>query len=224
MAIRVTCPGCHKRFNVSDKFAGQKGPCPSCQREIEIPKPDEEVVVHTPEEFGPKGTQGKAVLKPIFRQETKITPIGLTIVIGSVVLVAVIAVILRSEEGDAPLPILALGALALAPPLVVGGYSFLRDDEFEPFSGKELWARAAICGVVYAGLWAVFAFVVKGYMLEGIELELFHLVVIVPIMIGVGAFACTLAMEFEFTNGLVHYGLYLLITVVLRLIMNLPAF
>ena len=30
MAITVTCPGCHKKFVVSEKFAGKSGPCKYC--------------------------------------------------------------------------------------------------------------------------------------------------------------------------------------------------
>ncbi|MEC8508925.1 MAG: MJ0042-type zinc finger domain-containing protein, partial [Planctomycetota bacterium] len=35
MSIRVTCPGCHARFNVSDQFAGKSGPCPKCKKTIQ---------------------------------------------------------------------------------------------------------------------------------------------------------------------------------------------
>ena len=34
MAIDVTCPSCHTRFQVSDKFAGKSGPCPKCKNTI----------------------------------------------------------------------------------------------------------------------------------------------------------------------------------------------
>ena len=68
MPIKVICPGCTKRFTVSEKFAGQKGPCPHCKAEIKIPEvAEEEVVIHAPENFGPKDAGGRAVLKPIER-------------------------------------------------------------------------------------------------------------------------------------------------------------
>src|SRR6185436_17408582 len=87
MPISVVCPGCKKRFSVSEKFAGQKGPCPSCKAVIQIPDKAEEVVIHAPEEAGPKDSKGKTVLKPILREETRFDP---KIAIG--IAVAVIAV------------------------------------------------------------------------------------------------------------------------------------
>ena len=85
MPISVVCTGCKKRFSVSEKFAGQKGPCPSCKAIIQIPAKAEEVVIHAPEEAGPKDSQGKAVLKPILREETRFNPkiaaaVGVTII------------------------------------------------------------------------------------------------------------------------------------------------
>ena len=47
MAIRVICPGCITSFEVDDRFAGQKGPCPKCGHTIEIPK--EKLIVHEPD-------------------------------------------------------------------------------------------------------------------------------------------------------------------------------
>ena len=70
MPIQVTCPGCHARFKVSDKFAGQTGPCPKCKKPITIPKKEDEVVIHAPEAYGPKGVDGTATLKPIERKES----------------------------------------------------------------------------------------------------------------------------------------------------------
>ena len=43
MAITIVCPGCHKRFSVSDNFAGQSGPCPKCKTVIKIPEKSTEV-------------------------------------------------------------------------------------------------------------------------------------------------------------------------------------
>ena len=40
--------------------------------------------------------------------------------------------------------VLGIGAVLLAPPLVLAGYSFLRDDELEPYSGRALWIRAGV--------------------------------------------------------------------------------
>jgi hypothetical protein len=74
MAITIVCPGCHGRFSVSDKFGGKQGPCPKCKTVITIPKAGEEVKIHAPEDYGgAKSTTGKLVLKPIAREQTKLS-------------------------------------------------------------------------------------------------------------------------------------------------------
>ena len=55
MSILVICPGCKKQFQVSEKHAGKSGPCPQCKAIIKVPKQEEQVVVHTPEQFGSGG-------------------------------------------------------------------------------------------------------------------------------------------------------------------------
>ena len=80
MPIRVTCRGCHTRFNVSERFAGKEGPCPKCKAIIRIPAASEEVVIHGPAAEVTKDSRGTAITKPIFRQEAEITPLTWTIV------------------------------------------------------------------------------------------------------------------------------------------------
>src|SRR5437773_10569668 len=84
MAIVVVCPTCHARFQVSEKFAGQKGPCPKCKNPINIPKLEDEVKIHAPEEFGAGGkdAKGRPVLKPIERVEAKVNPVVTVIVLA----------------------------------------------------------------------------------------------------------------------------------------------
>ncbi len=223
MAIPVICPGCKKSFNVSDKFAGKQGPCPQCKTIIKVPEKGEEVVLHAPEGFGPKDTKGRAVLKPIARKETKVSPLLTAIILVASVVVLAVAWMFRSPTGDVPVLLLVVGALALAPPLAWAGYTFLRDDELEPFRGKELWLRVVICSAVYASLWGLIA-LIAGYVLGGDQLEVIHMVFIAPVMIGIGAFAAFASLDFEFGVAAIHCSLYLLVTVVLRLILGLSAF
>ena len=61
MPISVVCPSCKARFNVSEKFAGQKGPCPKCKQPIVIPAVQEEVKVHVPEQFQSGGKDSKGL-------------------------------------------------------------------------------------------------------------------------------------------------------------------
>jgi hypothetical protein len=224
MAIQVTCPGCHKRFQVSDKFAGKQGPCPNCKTVLTVPKKGEEAVIHAPQEFGPKGKTGQAVLKPIARTDRQFSPIVAVVVAGVTLMLFVLAWLVgRSFQGDPPLIILAAGALVLAPPIAYAGYSVLRDEELEPYRGRALWIRVAIVGVVYAATWAIASLWIRGYVLDlsGDELEAFHLGMIIPGMIGVGAFASFAALDLEAASAGMHYSFYLIVTVLLRLIMGM---
>jgi hypothetical protein len=225
MAISVVCPGCKKRFSVSEKFAGKQGPCPKCKTVIRIPETtQEEVKIHAPENFGPKDSTGRQVLMPIFREETKLGPVAIVAIVGGVLLVAIIALVLRFQfHGEnVPPALLALGALALGPPLVLGGYSFLRDDELQPHRGASLWIRVAVCSLLYAGLWAAYA--IAKNLLGMDTVEVYQMAFIIPLMIGVGGVIGLGSLDLDFLNGAMHYGLYLGVTVLLRLIVQLPPF
>jgi hypothetical protein len=113
----------------------------------------------------------------------------------------------------------ALGALALAPPLVLGGYTFLRNSELEPYRGKELALRVAICALVYAFLWGVYAWL--RHFLG--PFETMHLVYVAPPIILAGGFAAFASLELEYLSGVIHYGLYLIVTVLLRVVAGMPA-
>ncbi len=222
MPINVTCPGCHKRFTVSDKFAGQKGPCPNCKATIQIPDKSSEVVVHAPESFGPKDSSGRAVLKPIFRQETRFSPIAAIAIGAAVLTLLVVAVMLRSYEGNVPTWLLGLGAVLLGPPLAYGGYTFLRDDELEPYRGTELLVRSLVCGLIYAGAWGLYwAGIV--FLNDGESLEIFQMVFAAVPLLAIGAGGAFVSFDFDFGTGLIHFSLYLVVTVLLRLLMGLPA-
>lgn len=223
MPIPVVCPGCQKRFNVSDKFAGKKGPCPHCKTVIQVPEKIEEVVIHAPEGFGPKDAAGRAVLKQIARKETKVSPLLTAVILVAILIVLAVAWMFRSPKGDVPMLLLVVGAVALAPPLAWAGYTFLRDDELEPYSGKELGLRVLACSAVYALLWGLVA-LVTGYVLGGDRVEVIHMVFIAPVMIGIGSFGAYVSLDLEFGTAAVHCSLYLLVTVTLRLILGLDAF
>jgi hypothetical protein len=224
MPIVVTCPGCHKRFQVSDKFAGKTGPCPKCKTQIRIPTKEEEVVVHAPEEFGPKTTEGRAVLKPIERTEVKLSPVIIVAICAGVLATLLVAFVLglAFRETGVPQFLLGLGAVALAPPVVFAGYTFLRNDELEPYRGVSLGIRVAICSVVYALLWGIYA-VVATVVLGG-TVEMWHLFFVAPVLIGIGALGALACLDLDYGTACIHYGFYLIVTVVLRLVMGLTPF
>jgi hypothetical protein len=220
MPIEVLCSGCKTRFNVSDKFAGKKGPCPKCKAVITVPEKAEEVVVHAPQEFGPKNAAGVGTLKPITRKFTKVSPVAIVGIIAGIFTVLIIAFVLRNNAPVSPW-ILGLGAFLLAPPLAFGGYTFLRDEELEPYRGLSLLIRATVCGAVYAALWGAYAWI-PGFAFNLQQLELFHLLWIVPPLAAVGAFAAVNSLDLEFSDGLIHFALYVLVTAALGLIIGVP--
>lgn len=221
MAIDVVCPGCKKKFRVSDQFAGKKGPCPQCKTVITIPAKGPEVVIHAPEVEGPKGVSGQPVLRPIFREETKLTPVMLGGIIGSAVLALIAALALRVIYPDHNIPriVLALGAMLIAPPLVLGGYSFLRDQELEPYRGMDMLVRVLSCSAVYVLIWGLYAWI-PPYL--DLQIEPLHLTFILPVMVVIGAFTAFVSLDLDFGNGAIHYGLYLLVTLLLCFLAGWP--
>ena len=226
MAIRVTCPGCHTRFSVADKFAGQQGPCPKCKAKITIPKPEDEVVIHEAEhEAGAVGVSGRHALKTYKRQDAKFKPMMFAGVIGSVLVLALVALVLRGLA-DKPTWLLTLAALLLGPPASWAGYTFLRDDELEGYSGTSLWIRATACGLIYALLWGVYMFV--GNQLWGLGttidgLEIWQTCVLGGGVLAVGTGAAYVSLDLDAGSGFFHCAMYFGVTVLLRAIVGLAA-
>lgn len=221
--IRVTCPHCFKRYEVSEKFAGKEGPCPNCKKTIRVPAMDEQVVIHEKESFGGvKDTAGRLVFEPIKREDAKFSPVALAIVLFSALLVLALAYfVVRPMEDASKTPILILGSLALAFPIVYGAYWFTRNDELEPFQGTDLWIRVALCSVAFAVLWGLYALVIPYIGIN--EDEFPYLLLWVSICIAAGAGAAMGCFEVDFFVGFMIYATYLIVTVVLRLAMNLSA-
>jgi len=222
MPIHVTCPGCKKRFTVSERFAGQQGPCPNCKTVLTIPAKEDEVVIHAPETVGPKDTRGQAVLRPILREETRFSLQWTLAIVGAVLGAFVLALLARGISPTMPGLVAALGAILLAPPLVWAGYSFLRDSELEPFRGNELLIRVAGCSAAYAALWGAYAYV--QWQLLSPEPEIWQYVVMGVGAVLAGGFAAFASFDLDYLVGMVHYGLYLIATVVLGFVANLDVF
>jgi hypothetical protein len=223
MAIQIVCPGCKKSFSVDDKFAGKTGPCPKCKTKITIPEKKPEVTIHAPDEFsgGGKGTTGKLLLKPIARQETHVKPAMVAVIGGAVVAAIAGALVVRliaAEAGPFRYLLSGIGLLLVSPPLAVAAYTFLRDSELEAYRGKQLYLRAAVCGLVYMILWAVFAYV--KFALHS-EIELPYWLVIAPPFFLVGTLAGKFAFDLDTGNGFFHYAFYVAATMILGAIAGL---
>lgn len=222
MAIIVVCRECHKRFKVSDKFAGQTGPCPNCKAVIQVPTKDEEVKVHTPEhsEESARGKTGELVLEPIAREEFKISlPVGIAIGVSCLV-VLILALSFRGAEKSTKVKLAALGAIALAPPLIIAGYAFLRNDELEPYRGKWLWVRTGICSAVYVLLWAVYGNFVPAEWTD----QFWKWAFLGPLFGTAGATAGFACFDLDFGSGFFHYAFYFGVTMMLGMMLGLDFF
>jgi hypothetical protein len=215
MSIIVVCPGCRKSFKVSDKFAGRSGPCPKCKRVIEVPAKDQEVKIHAPVQHGAGGRTkaGKLALKPVAFVSTKLDPVATTIIVASVLIVLAATWMggrMKLFEGLIPLTV---GLLLISPPLALGGYTILRDDELEPYSGVSLYIRSALCALAYVVLWGIFDMLAAQGVING---ELWVWVFVGVPFLSAGGGIAVAAFDLDFGNGVLHYAFYLLVTVVLH--------
>ena len=141
--------------------------------------------------------------------------------------VLVAAIVLRVQFSGKPIPPLVtiLGSILLGPPLAFAGYTFLRDDELEPFRGTEVILRSLACGLVFAAIWGAYWFVFA-YLYPkpppGWQPNWQIMAAVVPVMIGLGAVAAQASLELEITSGALNYALYLAVTVLLRVIIMGP--
>jgi hypothetical protein len=215
MSILVVCPGCKKSFRFKDQFAGKSGRCSECKAIIHVPKKSEEVKIHGGEQFdrGGRDAAGQLVLKPIARKQVRFEPVVTAAVAGSTVcLLAVTWAAGKMELIQRFWAVRAIGLLLVSPALVIAAYTFLRDDELEPYRGLPLLIRSAACAAAYAVLWALLAYVLD-VVQPGIEIYLWMIIAIPPLVLG--SLAAWLSLDLEPTNGFFHYGFYLLVTMVL---------
>jgi hypothetical protein len=218
MPIPVICPGCKASFQVSDKFAGKKGPCPKCKAIITIPELAPEIVIHAPKPEGPTDSTGRPVFTPILREETALSQTAIFAIVAAVLTVLLACVIIglaTRAKGGPPTFLLALGAIGLAPPLALAGYAMFRDQESTPYRGRTLYLRLAATSLIYIIIWGVYAVFFPG------PHPLYSLIVIIPVMIGIGGLAAYAALDLEFGQAALHYGFYLATTVILSMLAGL---
>ena len=214
MSILAVCNKCRKSFKVSDKFAGQTGPCPNCKAPLKVPTKQEEVKVHAPTQFadGGRSVTGELLTKPIARKQTKLQPV-VAVAIGGAAAGVLLVSWVAGGVIQSSVVIRTAGLMLISPPLVVAAYSFLRNDELQPYQGVELYVRATICGLVYVLLWGGYGYVAGAGFLTG---DLWEWLFVAPPFLVVGALAALASLDLDFGNGFFHYSFYVLVTVLLR--------
>lgn len=224
MSIQVTCPSCLSRFQVSDKFAGQSGPCPKCKKPIKIPERTDEVVIHAPRDDSPKDSKGRSVLKPIKRTETKVTRTGIIVTAATVLGLLIAAAAVRFVPSLPNWVVAVVGAILVAPPAIYAGYAFARDAELEPFAGADLRNRILVLTPILALLWLLYAYI-PVYLFEldaPSEMSLFMSGVMIVVVLAAGTFAAANTLDLEISGGLSVAGLYVVSVLVLALIAGIP--
>ena len=222
MPISVVCPGCQARFNVSEKFAGKQGPCPKCKKVITVPDaPAEEVKIHAPEAFasGGKDSKGRPILKPIARTDTKLSATMIVAIVGSVVLTFAVAFMMRMAPPDSKPLIAAVGLVIIGPALAFAGYTFLRDDELEPYRGRALYLRVALCGLAYALLWGLYWPLPTYGIITG---EVWQWIFVIPVFVAMGAGISFATLDLDFGSAAMHYCFFLVVTIALRFAIGMP--
>ena len=207
MSIPVVCPGCKKSFRVSDKFAGKSGACPKCKTTINVPDKTAKIQVH-----GPAVTTGDRSVKPILRTETMmLSPAAIT-AIGAASLCVLLVAWVGGGALQTSLRLRIIGLLLVSPPLVVAAYSFMRNDELEPYQGVALWVRSGICSIGYVVLWGIFGYV-AATMLTG---ELWQWLFVAPPLLAIGGAIPLVCLDLDYGSGFFHYVFYVLVTGLLR--------
>ncbi|MGO8688136.1 MAG: hypothetical protein ACLQLG_00740 [Thermoguttaceae bacterium] len=222
MPIPVVCPKCRKSFRVSEKFAGKSGPCPNCKAILTVPALAPEVKIHTPEAFagGGKSVTGKLVTKPIARLDVKIQPLAVALIAAAAVGIVLVAAAGRMWDLQAAAwtwtnyLVVTAGLLLVSPALVLAAYSFLRDDELEPYRGRALYLRAGACALGYMALWGMFGPVARMFLSDPDAIWMW--VFIAPPFLVLGALAALGSLDLDFGSGAFHYSFYLVVTILLR--------
>ncbi len=203
------------QFEVSDRFAGKKGPCPKCGHIIEIPKAN--VTIVSPDELVVDGkkVQNPDLIRPIEQKSYSFT--GRAIAVNLAVLTAVLAVaVVFHFVHFLPLaiPVGVLLGLAVAFPLMKYGYMTFRDpNDLEIFLGGQLGKKSILGALILIALWGLYELVLL-YMNPG-GMALAYLV---PVAV-FAAFVPVVLFDMDFTDSLAVAVVFLLAVILLRGVM-----
>ncbi|MDR2643192.1 MAG: hypothetical protein LBC74_10400 [Planctomycetaceae bacterium] len=212
-----------KRFKVSDKFAGMKGPCPNCKTIINIPKSS--VKIHGAEEIDTgknttgTNTSGHPILKPISRLD-----VGFDVKEAKIYLLATLGIFLFTFLVGFIVPrglilnIIGIFVLCvIAFPISLFGYQLLRDrEELFMLTGTNLYKTTGTCATVYAVVWIVFEIFLWYMRVDYIFVWVYFA--------AFAMFAIVLGhaiLDINFGNSVFHFLIFFFIVLLLRGIINI---
>jgi hypothetical protein len=111
-----------------------------------------------------------------------------------------------------------VGLLLISPPIILAAYTFLRDDELEPYRDRDLYLRLGICTLSYLVLWGALGYATDRLMTG----EIWQWLYVGPPFFVVGSLVALACFDLDFTNAFFHYSFYILLTIALRWIAGMP--
>lgn len=221
MSLHVICPGCLKRFQVGERFAGMKGPCPKCGTLIEIPT--ESVKFQDSDNSQPEIIKKPDVARVIPRLHLEFCSVWIKRyalgVLGVLLLTFLLACIpmydvLRSLIG-------ILGLCLIAFPLVLFGYQTMRDRELIfAFTGEELYLRAGIVAAGYVILWLILEHLLVAIRGGDVFVSWFYFVACA----GLATSLTVLTLAMRAQNAFLHYCLFGFSVILCRFLFGLGWF
>ena len=213
MAIRVICPGCMTSFEVDDRFAGKRGPCPKCGHIIEIPK--EQVIIHAPDVVVDGGKAKKTVghdARPIAMRRFLYT--GKQVFWGIMGSLGALALTFLVGAIGSKLISGIFGAIAVflvALPICEFGYTLIRDEnDLEMFLGNERRIRSLKAAIVFGLSWLVFETLV--HFLGTGPVSCVYMLAIGAI----GAFGALIFFDCNYGKALLVYFMFMFVAILGR--------
>jgi len=214
MPIPIVCPGCKSQFTVSDRFAGQTGPCPKCKKPITIPaQVIKSVTIHEPEAPTTSSAAGRPPLAPIRRLDQPISAVAFAATVAGALVTMFLAWLIRVVSAPAAPSgwLLAAGVLLVAVPCAALGYVGVRDRELEPYHGRDWFLRSLACAAVYAGLWCA-----RGLVPAEQTAEMWNWLYLGPLFFIPGVIAAMAAFDLDQGRAVAHFSLFAMLTALLR--------
>lgn len=198
-------------------------------------EPPVDVKIHGPEEAAKTGKTktGHPTSKPLLRTDARLTWKLLLFVVGTTTLLFVAAYFGRTVvAGPAPLydsqlnnadavsahrmafikvyALRAVALLAIGWPIVIAGYTVLRDDELEPYRGRGLHLRTLYCLIGYLASWGIYAWIP-----DDLRQETYLWILLVPMVVLPAAVTAYFTLDLDFFGSTMHACFFFLVTLML---------